>query len=94
MVERSLFLIRDPENTLNESDPGADVFQRFRYQATYAAILALGMLRHQPHIVAVYAEHHDDILLKMESGRFQAVQVKTKQQGSKLFKSSDKGGAR
>ena len=47
------------------------------------------MLRRSPDIVEVYAEHHDDILLKMQSGRLCAVQVKTKQQGGNPFKSGD-----
>jgi hypothetical protein len=78
-----------PEHVLGEGDPGDDVFRRYRYQATYAAIIALGMFRQDPDIVEVFAEHHDDILLKLRSGRFNAVQVKTQQPGGSPFKASD-----
>lgn len=83
MVEQS------PEHVLGEGDPGADVFRRYRYQATYAAIIALGMLKSHPDILEVFAEHHDDILLKLQSGRFNAVQVKTQGPGGTPFKASD-----
>jgi hypothetical protein len=74
---------------LNADDPGDEVFRRYRYQATYAAILALGMNHRNADIVEVFAEHHDDVLLKMRSGRFTAVQVKTQQPGGDPFKSGD-----
>lgn len=80
-----------PEHVLNDDDPGDDVFRRYRYQATYASILALGMLRSNPDIIEVFAEHHDDVLLKLRSRRFDAVQVKTRQIGGIPFKSGDDG---
>ncbi len=80
---------RNPEHVLGDGDPGADVFRRYRYQATYAAIIALGMLKRDADILEVFAEHHDDILLKLRSGRFNAVQVKTQQPGGTPFKASD-----
>lgn len=78
-----------PEHVLNTDDPGADIFRRYRYQATYAGILSLGMLRADSDITEVFAEHHDDILLKKTYGRFTAVQVKTQQLGGNPFKTTD-----
>jgi hypothetical protein len=82
-------LNRHPERELDPDDPGDDTFLRYRYQATYAAILSLGMVRDGAEIVEVFVEHHDDILLKMKSKRFNAVQVKTQQPGGLPFKSGD-----
>jgi hypothetical protein len=80
---------KSPEYVLGRDDPGADVFRRYRYQATYAAIVALWMLRRDSKVEEVFAEHHDDILVKMASGRFQAVQIKTQQPGGSPLKSGD-----
>ena len=77
------------ESTLDRSDPGDDVFRRFRYQATYAAILAVRMVQRESEIAEVFCEHHNDILLKLRSGRFFLIQVKTQQPGALPFKSSD-----
>ena len=78
-----------PEYVLGRDDPGADVFRRYRYQATYTAIVALSMLRRDSSVEDVFAEHHDDILINMTNGRFHAVQVKTQQPGGSPFKSGD-----
>lgn len=82
-------MARHPETELDLDDPGDDTFLRYRYQATYAAILSLRMMRPSAEIVEVFVEHHDDILLKMKSKRFNAVQVKTQQLGGPPFKSGD-----
>ncbi|MDB4671441.1 DUF4297 domain-containing protein [Pirellulaceae bacterium] len=82
-------MTRHPETELDPDDPGDDTFLRYRYQATYAAILSLRMMRPSAEIVEVFVEHHDDILLKMKSKRFNAVQVKTQQLGGPPFKSGD-----
>lgn len=79
----------NPENDLDSSDPGDETFRRFRYQATYAAILSLGMVKEKSEISEIFVEHHDDILIKMKSDRFIAVQVKTQQLGTLPFKSGD-----
>ncbi len=80
---------RSPESELNPNDPGDDTFLRYRYQATYAGILSLGMLKNSPDIQEVFVEHHDDILLKVKTQRFTAVQVKTQSPGGAPFKSGD-----
>ncbi len=82
-------MAESPEHVLDDNDLGDETFRRYRYQATYAAILALGMIRRDATIIELFAEHHDDILLKQQSGRFNAVQVKTQQPGGTAFKSSD-----
>ncbi len=78
----------DPATSSGTDDPGDDTFRRYRYQSTIAAILALEMLRPSAVTIAVFCEHHDDILTKNQSGKYHAIQVKTKQPGSELLKSS------
>ncbi len=82
-------VIETPDTILNRDDPGDDTFRRYRYQATYAAVIALQLLKKTPDIVEVFVEHHDDILLRLASGHFIAVQVKTQQPGGAPFKSGD-----
>ena len=40
-------------------------------------------------IAEVFVGHHDDVLLKIKSKRFNAVKVNTQQLGGQLFKSGD-----
>src|SRR5260370_16130762 len=80
---------KSPIEVLGTSDVGDDVQRRFRYQAIYAAKLALGILIPETEIAEVYCEQHDDILLRMSSGSFRACQVKTREPGHGPFKSSE-----
>jgi hypothetical protein len=58
-------------------DRGGDTLRRFRYQATYAAILSLSLLEDNTEISAIYCEHHEDILIQKCDGKFIGIQVKT-----------------
>lgn len=78
-----------PDQVNDTHDRGDDIFRRYRYQATYFAILSLNLAHDGSDLVELLAEHFDDILLKFRSGRFHAVQVKTQQPGGLPFKSSD-----
>ena len=71
----------DPATTRAADDTGADISGRFRYQAGYAALLAVGMLEEPPPIRAVYCEHHDDVLVELDDGKCDAVQVKSQSDG-------------
>ncbi len=70
-------------------DPGDDTGRRFRYQYTYAAVLACGSLDDTTSIEEVFCEHHEDILVKRKSGRYLGVQVKTRDAGGELWKTFD-----
>src|SRR4051812_41373852 len=67
----------DPVTQLPTDDPGADTKRRYRYQACYAAWMAVGMLGELPTAVAVYCEHQDDVVLEHADGRCDAIQVKS-----------------
>jgi hypothetical protein len=70
--------LSNPDSILNNHDPGDDVQRRFRYQAAYAAILSVAMLQEDSKISEVFCELHEDVLLKLQDGNFQGVQVKTR----------------
>lgn len=76
-------------STPDRADPGDETFRRFRYQATYAATLAVGLLEEESDVLEIYCEHYEDILLRMESGRCRGVQVKTKGDEAERLKATD-----
>src|SRR5262249_54272750 len=80
---------KSPVEVMGTSDPGDEVQRRFRYQATYSAKLALGLLLPTTGIIEVYCEHHDDVLLRMSDGKFRPCQVKTREPGYGPFKSNE-----
>jgi hypothetical protein len=67
-----------PESVLSNDDPGDDTQRRFRYQATYAAIVALSLLDEKSEADYIFCEHHEDILVKHKDGTFVGIQVKTR----------------
>jgi hypothetical protein len=78
-----------PDSVLSKTDVGDDTQRRFRYQATYAAILSLNLLREESEFEEIFCEHHEDILIKLKDGTFRGVQVKTRKEGLEPFKASD-----
>lgn len=77
-----------PEEVLSD-DPGDDVLRRFRYQAGIAAMLMCRMFFPDGRVVAVFAEHHEDVLLLLASGKYEAVQVKTRLDGTPFKANED-----
>ncbi len=77
-----------PETILSTNDPGDDMQRRLRYQATYAASLALSLLADDSEFDCLFCEHHEDILVKRKDGKFIGVQVKT-QASNEPFKAND-----
>lgn len=80
----------DPRTAASSEDTGAETLQRYRYQAAFAAWLAIGTLEEIPGICAVYCEHHDDVLLDLDDGRCDAVQVKSQESGIAPLKGTAK----
>ena len=78
-----------PDQTVDDTDPGDDIYRRYRYQSTYAGIICVRMIIPSSGVAEVFCEHHDDILVKRTNGRFYAIQVKTQQPGGSPFKSDD-----
>ncbi len=69
---------KDPGRTPSQ-EKGADTQRRFRYQATYAAIVSLQLLEPESGVVQVFCEHHEDVLVKLEEGIYIGIQVKTRE---------------
>lgn len=78
-----------PEGIIDKSDPGSDVQLRFRYQATYAAILCLKLLEEDGDVELIFCEHHEDILIKKKDQTYIGTQVKTQDIGLGPFKTKD-----
>lgn len=79
----------NPASTPPAEDIGADTQRRFRHQACYTAMLSLGLLDEDGPLQELYCEHHDDVILRMKSGSFKAIQLKTRLIGGVPFKSGD-----
>lgn len=74
---------------IDSGDPGDDIQRRFRYQAAYAAMLALEILKADSEFEEIFCEHHEDILIRKKEGNFVGTQVKTRELGRDPFKAKD-----
>jgi len=79
----------NPISTLSRADHGDDMQLRVRYQATYVAMIALGMLLEPTEIEVIYCEHHEDLLIRKNDAMFCGCQVKTRQPKLGPFKADD-----
>lgn len=70
--------MNSPENSLSIKDKGDDIQRRFRYQNACACFISLNLLFEGCKFTEVYCEHHEDILLKLNNGKFAGIQIKTK----------------
>ena len=75
---------------LQTPDYGADIHSRYRYQAACAALFAIRLLDEKPQHVEVFCECLEDILLKLQDGKYDAIQIKTREKGLDSFRTSDK----
>jgi hypothetical protein len=78
-----------PDNQIDKGDPGDDTQRRFRYQATYAALMSLSMLEDEPEVSCLFCEHWEDVLVKHTDGLFIGIQIKTRAMGKDPFKAND-----
>lgn len=67
----------DPSKILDREDSGGDTQRRFRYQHGYGVILLCGSATGQLPYVAVWCEHHEDLLGEKSNGQFDSFQIKT-----------------
>lgn len=78
-----------PLDVLDHSDTGDETLRRFRYQINYCALKALQLLITDAELVAIYCEHHEDVLLEMKDGSLIAIQIKTRELHQPHLKASD-----
>ena len=67
-----------PDEELSKTDTGDDTQRRFRYQAKYSAWKSISMLDADSEIECLFCEQHQDTLVRLKTGRFSGVQVKTR----------------
>ena len=79
----------DPTRTLNAGDPGDQTLRNFRYQLLYGVILLAAASAGSRPYVAVWCEHYEDFLCERDDGRFDGIQVKTRQPESGFWKITD-----
>lgn len=60
-----------------QSDRGDETQALFMYQWAAGVILLAGALASLNEYVAIWCEHHDDLLAELPTGKFHAIQVKT-----------------
>ena len=65
-------------DTLDTSDPGDETQRNFRYQHAYGVILLVAGARGREPYVALWCEHHEDLLCERSDGRFDGYQIKTR----------------
>lgn len=78
-----------PESVSSSNDRGDDTARWFAYQWSYAAIIACGVLDTRSTIAEVFCEHHEDILVKLHTGKFNGIQVKTRQSDGDPFRAGE-----
>jgi len=78
-----------PTDFRDQSDPGDQIIRKFRYQHAYGVILAILMFNKVRPYVAIWCEHHEDLLAERDDDTFDALQVKTRKAESGSWNISD-----
>ena len=78
-----------PANSAPREDIGAETGYRFGYQDAWAATLSCALIDEPAEFTELFCEHHEDILLKQADGKFQGIQVKTRQLAGAPWKAND-----
>lgn len=79
-----------PDKILSDTDRGDDTQRRYRYQAAYAALISLDLLREDSEFEEIFCEQHEDILVRGKDGKFIGIQVKTRRPSLGAFTFSDR----
>lgn len=66
-----------PDQVIDRVDRGDDTQARFRYQNSCACFISINMLHEHCTYKEVFCEQHEDILLKLNSGKYAGIQIKT-----------------
>ena len=72
-------------------DAGGETARRYRYQWTYAAIICCMLLDDEEGVAEVFCEHHEDILIKYNSGTLAGLQIKTRAPNQQTWRANDEG---
>jgi hypothetical protein len=74
-----------------QSDRGDETQALFMYQWSAGVVILAGALASQNQYVAIWCEHHDDLLAELQAGGFHAIQVKTVATQGFTWKCGDSG---
>lgn len=78
-----------PDTELDKSDPGDDIAARFDFQHCYAAINAIRLITDEAKVTEVICENHEDFIVKVPTGQFAGIQIKTRSHTMPPFKAND-----
>jgi hypothetical protein len=67
-----------PDKTIDKSDPGDELQRNIRYQNACAVIILIETYVGRQRYIAIWCEHHDDILGERLDGLFDFYQIKTR----------------
>lgn len=67
-----------PDKILSKKDKGDETQYRFKYQNACACFISLNLLSEDRKFDELYCEQHEDILIKLNNGKFSGIQIKTK----------------
>ena len=71
------------------SDPGDETHRNFRYQHAYGAILLAAAHRGDKPYVAIWCEHHEDLLAERHDGKYDGYQIKTSRPENGAWRMND-----
>lgn len=80
----------NPDEQVDNDDPGDDTLKRYRYQITYNALISLRLLNKSKSVKEVFCEHFEDVLVKLINDRYLAIQIKTKNLNLGPFDANEK----
>ena len=72
-------VLPNPATTADTDDPGDATQRNYRYQHAYGAILLASARRGEVPYLAIWCEHHEDLLAERTDGTYDGYQIKTSQ---------------
>jgi hypothetical protein len=72
-------VLPDPSTVADTDDPGDATQRNYRYQHAYGAILLASARRGEVPYLAIWCEHHEDVLAERRDGTYDGYQIKTSQ---------------
>jgi hypothetical protein len=76
--QKKYSITSSPISTHDVDDPGDETQRNFRYQHAYGVILLAAAASKKRPYLAIWCEHHEDLLCEREDGLFDGVQIKTR----------------
>jgi len=80
-----------PEESLDDADHGAETGRRYNYQYAWGVVLLCGLASGKLKYTALWCEHHEDFLARRDDGKYDAIQIKSRQTTLGAWKSGDPG---